>query len=87
MQVKHDYSEMNEGETVVLTLADKELLARKGLSVAENEDEEDELENVLKVWPARASCHGAPVGVFSAQCMRGGVGGVLAGMGTGERVT
>ena len=48
VQVKHDHNDMNEGETVVLTLADKALLTKKGLSVAEN-DEEDELENVLKV--------------------------------------
>jgi len=48
MKVKHDYNEMNEGETVVLTLADKALLARKGLTVEENDDDNDELENVLK---------------------------------------
>eukprot|EP00983_Pelagomonas_calceolata_P089041 1157270-Pelagomonas_calceolata.AAC.13 len=49
ISVKHDYNEMNEGETVVLTLADKALLARKGLTVEENDDDNDELENVLKV--------------------------------------
>lgn len=34
---------------MVLTLADKALLARKGLTVEENDDDNDELENVLKV--------------------------------------
>ncbi|KAF5836904.1 SART-1 protein [Dunaliella salina] len=48
MKVKHDYNEINEGESVVLTLADKALLARKGLTVEENDDDNDELENVLK---------------------------------------
>lgn len=68
-QVKHDYSDMNDGETVVLTLADKALLQRKGLSVAENEDDDDELENVLKVWMALCIEKGVKACLLLAEVM------------------
>lgn len=42
-KVRHDYSELAEGETVILTLADKRILDERG-NLA---DDGDELENVL----------------------------------------
>lgn len=44
LKVKHDYNEIGEGETVILTLADKGILDEKGQLI----EEDDELENVLK---------------------------------------
>eukprot|EP00798_Chlamydomonas_sp_ICE-L_P011063 gene11063-18670_t len=44
LKVKHDANEIIEGETVILTLADKHILTAKGTIDEEN----DELENVLK---------------------------------------
>lgn len=40
--------ELGEGETMVLTLADRRMLDERGRNYAEDA-EEDELENVLKV--------------------------------------
>lgn len=45
MKVKHDASELNEGETMILTLADRRILDDKGIIV----DDPEELENVLVV--------------------------------------
>ncbi len=45
MQVKHNAEELNEGETVILTLADRNILDDKG----DLDDEADELENALVV--------------------------------------
>ena len=51
LKVKHTADEMLEGETMILTLADKNILDDKG----DLSDGEDELENVLAV------CHDAGV--------------------------
>ena len=56
VQVKHDANEIIEGETVILTLADRAILTDKG----DLDEKDDELENVLKVrcmWPAAAPGH------------------------------
>ena len=45
MRVKHNAEEMNEGETVILTMADRNILDDKG-DLAEDADE---LENALLV--------------------------------------
>lgn len=45
LQVKHNAEELNEGETVILTLADRNILDDKG----DLDDEADELENALVV--------------------------------------
>lgn len=45
LKVKHTADEMLEGETMILTLADKNILDEKG----DLSDGEDELENVLAV--------------------------------------
>jgi U4/U6.U5 tri-snRNP-associated protein 1 len=46
MKVKHSADEVGEGETIILTLADKQILDDKGELV---EDDDEELENVLAV--------------------------------------
>ncbi|BDA45958.1 probable U4/U6.U5 tri-snRNP-associated protein 1 at N-terminal half [Coccomyxa sp. Obi] len=45
MKVKHNAEELNEGETVILTLADRNILDDKG----DLDDEADELENALVI--------------------------------------
>lgn len=45
LQVKHNAEELNEGETMILTLADRTILDEKG----ELDDDADELENALVV--------------------------------------
>ena len=45
MKVKHSTEELNEGETMILTLADRSILNDQG----DVEDEPEELENVLVV--------------------------------------
>ena len=45
MRVKHGADELNEGETMILTLADRNILDSKG----EIDDEAEELENALMV--------------------------------------
>lgn len=45
LKVRHDLQDLGEGEGVILTLADKRLLDDNG----ELADDDDELENVLKV--------------------------------------
>ena len=47
MKVKHSTEELNEGETMILTLADRSILNDQG----EVEDDPEELENVLVVCP------------------------------------
>lgn len=47
LQVKHSADDLAEGETMVLTLADRKLLGERGQTLRDEED--DELENVLKV--------------------------------------
>lgn len=44
--MRHDYTELGDGESMILTLADKGILDESGNLV---EEEDDELENVLKV--------------------------------------
>ena len=46
LKVKHTADELQEGETMILTLADKNILDDKGDL---DEQEQDELENVLAV--------------------------------------
>ena len=48
MKVKHDANELNEGETMILTLTDRQILDDKGLI----DDDAEELENVLVVSTA-----------------------------------
>lgn len=48
MQVKHNANELAEGETVILTLADRNILDEKG----DLHDDADELENALVVTSA-----------------------------------
>lgn len=45
MKVKHDANELNEGETMILTLADRNILDDTGSLV----EDPEELENVLVV--------------------------------------
>ena len=45
MQVKHNAEELAEGETVILTLADRNILDAKG----DLDEDADELENALVV--------------------------------------
>lgn len=52
MQVKHNAEELNEGETVILTLADRNILDDKG----DLDDEADELENALVVCHFLCKC-------------------------------
>lgn len=47
LKVKHTADELQEGETMILTLADKNILDDKG----DLSEGEDELENVLAVCP------------------------------------
>ncbi|KAJ9531859.1 hypothetical protein QJQ45_022027, partial [Haematococcus lacustris] len=54
MKVRHDASELGEGETVVLTLADRVLLEQRGQAMHEAADE-DMLENVLKAEDRKRS--------------------------------
>ncbi|KAJ9531706.1 hypothetical protein QJQ45_021854 [Haematococcus lacustris] len=54
MKVRHDASELGEGETVVLTLADRVLLEQRGQAMHEDADE-DMLENVLKAEDRKRS--------------------------------
>lgn len=49
--MKHDLGDVGEGETVIVTLADKPLLDERG-NLREG-DEPDELENVLVVGAGR----------------------------------
>lgn len=51
LKVKHAANELLEGETMILTLADKNILDAKGEL---DEEEQDELENVLAVCPHHA---------------------------------
>jgi hypothetical protein len=44
--VRHDYTELGDGESMILTLADQGILDESGNLV---EEEDDELENVLTV--------------------------------------
>ena len=46
LKVKHTADELQEGETMILTLADKNILDDKGDL---DDEEQDELENVLAV--------------------------------------
>lgn len=46
LKVKHSANELLEGETMILTLADKNILDDKGEL---DDEEQDELENVLAV--------------------------------------
>jgi hypothetical protein len=55
--VKHGADELQEGETMILTLADKNILDDKGDL---DDEEQDELENVLAV------CHWKPL--YIAEC-------------------
>ena len=48
LKVKHSANELMEGETMILTLADKNILDDKGEL---DDEEQDELENVLAVCP------------------------------------
>ena len=48
LRVKHTANELMEGETMILTLADKNILDDKGEL---DDEEQDELENVLAVCP------------------------------------
>lgn len=52
MKVKHDANELNEGETMILTLADRRMLDDKGALV----EDAEELENVLVVCLAVHRC-------------------------------
>ena len=45
MKVKHDANELNEGETMILTLADRRILDDQGTIM----EDPEELENVLVV--------------------------------------
>lgn len=54
LKVKHTANELLEGETMILTLADKNILDDKGEL---DEEEQDELENVLAVCPHDAWSH------------------------------
>lgn len=54
LKVKHTANELLEGETMILTLADKNILDDKGEL---DEEEQDELENVLAVSPQHAWSH------------------------------
>ena len=49
LKVKHTADELQEGETMILTLADKNILHDKGDL---DDEEQDELENVLAVSSA-----------------------------------
>lgn len=57
LKVKHTADELQEGETMILTLADKNILDDKG----DLSDGEDELENVLAVgnlpYRRKGACH------------------------------
>lgn len=55
MKVKHDANELNEGETMILTLADRRILDDKGALV----EDPEELENVLvvRLCLAVGACH------------------------------
>ncbi len=72
IQVKHDLGDVGEGETVIVTLADKPLLDERG-NLREG-DEPDELENVLVVGE----------GCGQRVCIRG-AGARAAGRGTSRR--
>lgn len=50
LKVKHGADELQEGETMILTLADKNILDDKGDL---DDEEQDELENVLAVCHAK----------------------------------
>lgn len=54
LKVKHTANELLEGETMILTLADKNILDNKGEL---DEEEQDELENVLAVGPIMLCSH------------------------------
>ena len=47
LKVKHTADELQEGETMILTLADKNILDEKG--DLDDDEDQDELENVLAV--------------------------------------
>ena len=47
MRVRHDADELGEGETMILTLADRNILDERG----ELDEDKDELENALVVCP------------------------------------
>ena len=51
MRVRHDADELGEGETMILTLADRNILDEHG----EVDADKDELENALVVVPAMAT--------------------------------
>lgn len=65
MKVKHDANELNEGETMILTLADRRILDDKGALV----EDPEELENVLVVCLCLAlgACHDILVHRLTAQ--------------------
>lgn len=48
MRVRHDADELGEGETMILTLADRNILDEHG----EVDEDKDELENALVVRPS-----------------------------------
>lgn len=48
LRVKHGAAEVNEGETMILTMADRNILDDKG----DIDEAADELENVLMVHPS-----------------------------------
>ena len=52
MKVRHTADELNEGETMILTLADREILDERG----EIDDDAEELENSLVVGSCDLRC-------------------------------
>ena len=65
MKVKHDANELNEGETMILTLADRRILDDKGLLV----EDPEELENVLVVWLSTIPVSNPDLQLFLAQML------------------
>lgn len=61
MRVRHDADELGEGETMILTLADRNILDEHG----EVDEDKDELENALVV----SSCGGRLQDNVSCPCL------------------
>ena len=65
LKVKHSANELLEGETMILTLADKNILDDKGEL---DDEEQDELENVLAVRPSPSLVYTALLGLYQGPC-------------------
>jgi hypothetical protein len=80
-QVRHDLTDVGDGETVIVTLADKPLLDERG----NLRDEDDELENTLLVrWREGIAAGRKPAGgtgMFGARCRGRQLGTPIAGLG------